>query len=162
MKQESHTWRRSASVPVRSVTSSTVVQKQVGQTIVQFPQVRQRSATSSQRGWSRLAASSSWKPLGVELSHRGRGSLDDAFAGFHVFGRRLPSGKRGEELGAALGRSLREVLAPTVLEQLRQGDVVAEGRARPGVHRDAEARLGGDAAVDGDDEDPPAPRRTPG
>ena len=29
-----------------------VVQKQVGQTIVQLPQVRQRSATSSQRGCS--------------------------------------------------------------------------------------------------------------
>lgn len=50
VKQESHLRQRSARCPVRSVTSSTVVQKQVGQTIVQFPQVRQRLATSSQRG----------------------------------------------------------------------------------------------------------------
>ena len=38
--------------------SSVVVQKQVGQTIVQLPQVRQRLATSSQRGDSRLSRSS--------------------------------------------------------------------------------------------------------
>ena len=54
MKQESHRRVRSASSPARSVTSSTVWQKQVGHTIVQLPQVRQRSATSSQRGFSRL------------------------------------------------------------------------------------------------------------
>ncbi len=36
-----------------------MVQKQVGQTMVQLAQVRQRSATSSQRGCSRLRASSS-------------------------------------------------------------------------------------------------------
>ena len=34
--------------------SSTVWQKQVGQTSVQLPQVRQRSETSSQRGCSML------------------------------------------------------------------------------------------------------------
>ena len=37
-------------MPVRSETSSAVVQKQVGQTIVQFAQVRHRLATSSQCG----------------------------------------------------------------------------------------------------------------
>jgi hypothetical protein len=52
LKQESHTLRRSAQVPGRSVESSTVAQKQVGHTIVQFPQVRQRVATSSQCGSS--------------------------------------------------------------------------------------------------------------
>ena len=59
VKQESQRRLRSASWPVRSVTSSTVVQKHVGHTEVQFPQVRQRSATSSQRGCSRFAWSSS-------------------------------------------------------------------------------------------------------
>ena len=44
--------RRSVACPVRSVTSSTVAQKQVGQTIVQLAQARQRLATSSQRGFS--------------------------------------------------------------------------------------------------------------
>ena len=39
----------------RVVSSSTEVQKQVGQTSVQLPQVRQRSAVSAKRGWSRLA-----------------------------------------------------------------------------------------------------------
>ena len=55
MKHESHSRVRSVSPPVRSVVSSTVVQKHVGQTIVQLPQLRQRSATSSQRGCSALA-----------------------------------------------------------------------------------------------------------
>ena len=54
MKHESQRRVREASSPARSVTSSTVEQKQVGQTMVQLPQVRQRSATWSQRGCSRL------------------------------------------------------------------------------------------------------------
>ena len=62
MKHESHRRQRSAPVPVRSVTSSTVEQKQVGQTIVQLPQDRQREATSSQRGCSKLSWSSSLIP----------------------------------------------------------------------------------------------------
>jgi hypothetical protein len=41
VKQESHFCRRSACSPFRSVTSSTVVQKQVGQTMVQLPHVKQ-------------------------------------------------------------------------------------------------------------------------
>ena len=44
--------------PERSLASSTEVQKQVGHTMVQLPQVRQRVATSSQRGCSRLSMSS--------------------------------------------------------------------------------------------------------
>jgi len=48
-KQDAQLCHRSACSPVRSVTSSTEVQKQVGQASVQFPQVRQRDATSSQR-----------------------------------------------------------------------------------------------------------------
>ena len=54
LKQESQRCQRSVSSPARSVVSSTEVQKQVGQTIVQLPHERQRSATSSQRGCSRL------------------------------------------------------------------------------------------------------------
>ena len=52
MKQESQRRTRSACCPVRSVTSSTAVQKQVGHTIVQFVQARQRSATRFQWGLS--------------------------------------------------------------------------------------------------------------
>jgi ferredoxin len=59
VKQESQRRDRALSAPVRSLVSSTVVQKQVGQTMVQLPQLRQRSATSSQRLCSRLRISRS-------------------------------------------------------------------------------------------------------
>jgi hypothetical protein len=39
---------------VISLTSSTVVQKQVGHTMVQLAQAKQRAATVSQRGWSKF------------------------------------------------------------------------------------------------------------
>jgi hypothetical protein len=42
VKHESHNRRFSMRAPARSVTSSTVKQKQVGQTDVQFPQLKQR------------------------------------------------------------------------------------------------------------------------
>src|SRR3954470_16221210 len=58
VKHESQRRVRSLVSPVRSVVSSTVEQKQVGQTIVQLPQLRQRSATASQRGCSALACTS--------------------------------------------------------------------------------------------------------
>ncbi len=58
-KQESHTRCRSSTSPDRSLTSSTDVQKQVGQTIVQFVQARQRSATSFHRGLAALVYSRS-------------------------------------------------------------------------------------------------------
>ena len=45
--------------PLNDVTSSIALQKQVGQTSVQFVHDRHREATSSQRGWSRLARSTS-------------------------------------------------------------------------------------------------------
>ena len=54
------------SSPDRSVTSCTSVQKQVGQTIVQLVQARQRLATSSHIGLSALAYSSSLRPTGVQ------------------------------------------------------------------------------------------------
>jgi hypothetical protein len=62
VKQESQRRTRSAVAPERSDVSSTVVQKQVGQTLVQFLQVRQRPAISSQRGWFALACSNSLSP----------------------------------------------------------------------------------------------------
>ena len=69
---------RSASPPVRSVTSSTVVQKHVGHTIVQLPHVRQRSATSSQRGCSSESCSSSRSPwVSSSRPMRSGGALDD-------------------------------------------------------------------------------------
>ena len=60
-KHEAHRRCRST-VPDRSVTSRTSLQKQVGHTSVQFPQERQRSATSSHRGWSRFDSSRAGSP----------------------------------------------------------------------------------------------------
>ena len=55
VKHESHRLHLSACSPDISVISSTVEQKQVGQTSVQLAHVRQRLATSFQYGLSRLA-----------------------------------------------------------------------------------------------------------
>ena len=52
-KHDAQFSQRSACSPVRSVTSSVLVQKHVGHTMVQLPHVRQRLATSSQCGDSR-------------------------------------------------------------------------------------------------------------
>ena len=52
VKQESQIRQCSRLVAGQEVSSSTEVQKQVGQTIVQLPHDRQRAATSSQRGCS--------------------------------------------------------------------------------------------------------------
>lgn len=46
VKQESHRMTRSAVVAIGLVRSTTVTQKQVGQTAVQLPQAMQRVATS--------------------------------------------------------------------------------------------------------------------
>ena len=54
-KHESHTRRRSASSLPSTETSATVVQKQVGHTMVQFMQARHREPTSSHSGLSALA-----------------------------------------------------------------------------------------------------------
>jgi hypothetical protein len=54
VKHESQPRQRSAWFPVILLTSSTVVQKQVGQTIVQLAQARHRVATSFQRGCSKF------------------------------------------------------------------------------------------------------------
>ncbi len=61
MKHDDHSFRRSSS-PVNSETSDTSLQKQVGQTDVQLPHDRHRSATPSQRGCSRLRSKSSGNP----------------------------------------------------------------------------------------------------
>ena len=64
VKHESQRRVRSDDVPARSELSSTVVQKQVGQAIVQLPHDRHRVAISSQRGWSAWRGSHSAIPSG--------------------------------------------------------------------------------------------------
>ena len=62
VKQESQTWTRRTDASTRSVTSSTVLQKQVGQTIVQLPQARHRPATLFHCSCSRFLSKSSRSP----------------------------------------------------------------------------------------------------
>ena len=134
MKQESHSRVRSASSPARSVVSSTVVQKHVGQTIVQLPQVRQRSATSSQRGCSglRVAAGRGCPSMSSVAAHlaRARRSTTALGAPARRLGAAARCGSVGEHLGAALAADLDEEAVAVVVEQLGQREVEAAGRAR--------------------------------
>ena len=66
--------------PVRSVVSRTSLQKHVGQTRVQFPHARHRSATSSHRGCSRLRREKGGQPVGLEPSPDGAGGRRDDLA----------------------------------------------------------------------------------
>ena len=87
-KQESHFRTRSAVAPSRLLQSSTVVQKQVGQTMVQLAQVKQRAATSSQRGWFEIGLKQLLEPLGLQAAaHLFRGVRNYRFGGGEV---RLP------------------------------------------------------------------------
>ena len=135
------------------MTSSTVVQKHVGHTIVQLPQVRQRSATSSQRGCSRLAEEQVADARGVHLAahllrRRGRvrGTPPRSSSGPRRRRRELRQHVRAL-LAAGLDD---EVVA--VVEHLGERQVEARVRSRPRAHRDAEARPARLAAVHGDDE----------
>ena len=129
-KHVSQTRQRSASSPVRSVSSSTAEQKHVGQTIVQLPQVRQRSATSSQRGCSRLLASRSRRssasivpphPLAPRRS-------TDAAAALEVGLDRGARRQLGEHLGAALACPASTRKPVLAVEDLGQREVVARPR----------------------------------
>ena len=135
------------------------MQKQVGQTSVQLPQVRQRSATSSQRGCSRFVAEQVADVGGVELAaHPGSGALG--------LRRRLGAVGVGRGGRVEVGQNLLALLAPRLdrevlaaLEQLGEDQVVAGIGRRAGPHRGAEARPAGLVAVDGDEEDVLAPGR---
>ncbi len=158
MKQESQTRLPGRLPPVRSVTSSTVVQKQVGQTAVQLLQARQREATSSQRGLSAPAYSSSLMPVGVQrAAHPSRWPPRRP-------GRRR-RGRRPSPCAAPISSRTSapcrltdlddEPVRPAV-EQLGEGQVVGRAAARPGsrpgVHGDAEAGAARVRARDRDDE----------
>ena len=159
VKQESQRRLRSAASPARSFSSSTAVQKQVGHTIVQLPQVRQRSATSSQRGCSRLASSSSrtssermCRPMLPSALRDGIGRLRRASA-VSAGGAARSASRRG----AALAADLHQEFMP-LAEQFGQRKVEAGLGLRAGVHRRAEAGAARLAAVHRDDERALAPR----
>ncbi len=62
-----------------------------------------------------------------------------------------PAGQCGEEVGAPLGTGAREE-AMAAVEKLREREVERPFGGRPGSEGRAEARGGGAAAFDGDDE----------
>ena len=160
VKQESHTRHRSVVLPVRSLTSSTEVQKHVGQTSVQFVQDRQRLATSSHCGCSVFAYSRSRSPsvlsdrpmalarLGANLLRRemvpfaGRQNLVTPRAGPELV----------EDLPPAVAARYDEEAVPARVEQLGQRKVKTLVRDRAGAHRDAEARAPWVGAGQRDDE----------
>ena len=139
--------------------SSTEVQKQVGQTMVQLPQVRQRSATSSQRGCSRLAAAArAGRPSASAGPSRRPCAATTASRRVQVAVRRraraaAPPAPRLPASRAGLDE--KPVLA---LGDLGQRQVESGLGLGPGVHRDAEAGPARLAAVDRDDEGALAPR----
>ena len=152
MKQESQRRTRSAVVPERSVVSSTVVQKQVGQTLVQLPQVRQRSATSSHRGWLGLACSNSLSPSVSRCpSHLTPGSVDDPFGGGDFLLGRRPVRQVLDQVHARSAADLHHEQMTAVLDELRQGEVETGLDLRSGIHRDAEAGAARLTAIDRDD-----------
>ena len=144
-------------ITVERLTSSTALQKQVGHTSVQLVHDRQRSATSSQWGWSRLAMSTSRAASGSSRRvhpHLGRG--DDPLPRIEiVVGRVTPRDHREdlvEHLRAAFRGDLDEQLVAVAVEQFGQCEVMPCVDRRTGAHRRAEAGRRRAAAVDADEE----------
>ena len=95
------------------MTSSTLVQKQVGHTMVQLPHVRHRLATSSQCGDSRDSISSSRRSPGGHLpAHLVRGLRDIASCriDFGIVG--VTMRQRGKHVGAVVAADVHDI-APT-------------------------------------------------
>ena len=152
-KQESQLRQRSADPSARSLTSSTEVQKHVGQTSVQFPHVRHRSATSAKRGWSRLRGEQFLDARRLEPApHPLDGVVGHLRRRDTVVARGLAHREEGEDLVPTLGADLDEEPVPAVRE-LGESEVEAALGPRARAHRRAEARPSGLAAVDGDHED---------
>ena len=94
-KHDAQCCQRSACSPVRSLTSSVLVQKHVGHTIVQLPQVRHRLATSSHCGDSR------------ESDQQSRRSSSGIARPIWCGGRARPSA-RAARVSARVGGALRQ------------------------------------------------------
>ena len=119
---------------------------------MQLPQVRQRSATSSQRGCSRLSRKQVADVASVELpSHPGGRVLGLGRRRGPVLVGRVGASKLTEDLLAAVAARLDQKPVPA-LEELGQYKVVALACRRACVHRDAEARPGRLVAIDCDEE----------
>ena len=133
--------------PSRSEATLTLVQKQVGQTRVQFVQARQRSATSCHRVIRHARGARA-----VRRSAQGRRSRP----GPRPPDRRMPvpdrrwrrQPQRSDDL---LARWSQRADGEPVVE-LREDEIGPVGDLRPGAHRRAEAGRHGDGALDRNDE----------
>ena len=153
VKQESQRREREVSAPARSLESSTEVQKQVGQTMVQLPQVRQRSATSSQRGCSRLRRRSSCRSsacISRPMLAAVRATTASAAATSSRVAARCGSSARTARPASVAASTRKQMLA--LDEKLGQREIEAGLGLRPGLHRDAKTGAARLAAIDGDDE----------
>ena len=153
VKQESQRRTRSATVPERSVVSSMVVQKQVGQTIVQLAQARQRSATSSQRGWLGVGLQQFFEPVSIEgAPHRLRVRVTtrSAAADFGFGCRPVRQALAARSMPAALPTSITKTMTAFSINSVnaRSKPALTFG---PGIHRGAKAGSARLTTIDRDD-----------
>ncbi len=145
--------RLSVAVPRRSVSSSTVAQKQVGQTIVQFAAGQAALRHLVPARVLVAAVEQVLQAVGVErAAHPARRPGGDRTGGLEVGRLRGAMGHRLRHFRPALGAHLDHELVPAVADHLGQREVEARARLRPGPHRRAEAGAGGGAAVHGEHE----------
>jgi hypothetical protein len=140
-------------LPERSVVSSTVVQKQVGQTIVQLLQARQCSATWSQRGCSGLSCSSSfsaWVSSVRPIIPRVLAAAAAASAISSLDGGRC--GRISIKSAPAAAAGLHQKAVTVIIDQFGQCDVESGLDLGAGPHRSAKASAASLAAVDRNDE----------
>ena len=130
--------------------------------MVQLPQVRQRSATSSQRGWFEiaLAAAPSMPSVSRLTAHLACRARDDRVSGrssASVAGR---CGNSFEDLGAGFAADLDQEFVVGRRRAARSApDRSPAVGLWPGLHRNAEASASGLSAIDGDDEGVLPPHR---
>ena len=134
-------------VPEISVVSSVVVQKQVGQTFVQLPQVRQRSATSSQRGWFGLACSNSLSPF-VSRVRPIPGSGDDPISGCDFHPGCKPIRQIPDQVRSCSAAQLHHKQMMALLNEFCQREVETRLDLGSGIHRDAKTDTARLTAID--------------
>ena len=101
-------------------------QKQVGQTMVQLAQVRQRAATVSQRGCSRLRTRTSSMPsAGRVLLIPAAAADQTAAAASRSVGTASWAERRATQRGPAVRTDLDQEAGTAAVEQLGQAEVVA-------------------------------------
>lgn len=142
------------------MTSSTVLQKQVGQARVQLAHDRQRDATSSQCELSVERASSSLSPTVEQVATHLSGGVGDAQLGLAL----LVDGGRSKrqlagQIGARCGLDLDEKVVLAGGDDLGEGEIGATFDLGPGAHRRAEAAAAGLGTTNPDEKHATPPRQ---